>query len=65
VFDLASGQVESSQAGIPSKDAFRQEAIFQFKADTRGEVFQVKPSGDPGSPQPQPMRIRVGREPPA
>ena len=65
VFDLASGQADESQAGIPGKDAFLQEAICQLKVDIRGEVFQVKPAGDPGPSKPQPMRIRVGREPPA
>jgi len=33
--------------------------------DIRGEVLQVKPTGDPGPPKPQPMRIRVGHQPPA
>ena len=65
VFELASVQGDGSQAGIPGEDAFLQEAICQLKVDIRGEVFQVKPTGDPGPPKPQPMRIRVGREPPA
>ena len=60
VFDLASGQANGSQVGIPGEDAFLQEAIFQLKVDIRGEVFQIEPTGDPGAPKPQPMRIRVG-----
>ena len=64
VFELASGQADEGQAGIPGEDAFLQEAIGQLEVDIRGEVFQVKPTGDPGPPKPQPMRIRVGREPP-
>ena len=64
VFELASGQADGSQAGIAGEDAFLQEAIAQLKVDIRGEVFQVKPAGDPGPPKPQPMRIRIGREPP-
>ena len=64
VFELASGQADGSQAGIPGEDAFLQEAICQLKVDIRGEVLQVKPAGDPGPPKPQPMRIGVGREPP-
>ena len=65
MFELASGQDDSSQAGIPGEDAFLEEAIGQLKVDIRGEVFQVKPAGDPGPSKPQPMRVRVGREPPA
>jgi hypothetical protein len=64
VFDLASGQGDGSQVGIPGENAFFQEAVAQFKVDIRGEVFQVKPAGDPGTPKPQPMRLRVGCEPP-
>ena len=65
MFDLASGQADASQAGIPGEDAFLQEAICQLKIDIRGEIFQIKPTGDPGPPKPQPMRIGVGREPSA
>jgi hypothetical protein len=48
VFELASGQGHGSQVGMLREDAFLQEAIFQLKLDIRGEVFQVKPAGDPG-----------------
>ena len=64
MFDLASGQAEESQAGIPGKNAFLKETVVQLKIDIRGEVFQVKPAGDPGTPEPQPMRVGVGHQPP-
>ena len=35
VFELASGQADGSQAGIPGEDAFLQEAIFQLEVDIR------------------------------
>ena len=63
MFELASGQADRSQAGIPGEHAFLKKAISQLKADLRREVFQIKPAGDPSPPKPQPMRIRVGREP--
>jgi hypothetical protein len=47
------------------ENALLQEAIFQFKVDIRNEVFQIKPTGDPGPTKPQSMRIRARREPPA
>jgi hypothetical protein len=65
MFELASGQGYGSQTGTPGEDAFLQEAIFQLQADIRDEVFQVKPTGDPGPPEPQPVRIRADCEPPA
>ena len=64
MFDLASGQAEASQVGVLGENAFFQEAVVQFKADIRIEVFQVEPAGDPGPPKPQPMRVRVGQQPP-
>ena len=60
VFEVASGQVEVRQAGIPGEEAFLQITISQLKVDIRGEVCQVKPADDPGRPKLQPMRIGVG-----
>jgi hypothetical protein len=64
VFDLASGQAQAGQVGILGENAFFQEAVLQFKVDTRVEVFQVEPARDPGPPKPQPMRVGVGHQPP-
>lgn len=65
MLELASGQGDRSQAGTPGEDAFLQEATIQLKVHIGGEIFQVKPAGDPGAPKAQPMRIKVGHEPPA
>jgi hypothetical protein len=65
VLEQAADQDEAGQAGILGGDTLLEEAIRQLEADTRGEVFQIEPAGDLGSPKPQPMRIRVGHEPPA
>ena len=64
MFDLASDQAEVGQAGTPGEDALLSRAIVQLKVDIRGEVFQVKPTGDPGPPKLQPMCVGVGCEPP-
>ena len=63
VLKLASAQADESQAGIPGEEAFLEEAVFQLEADVRSKALQVKPTGDPGPPKPQPMWVRVGREP--
>jgi hypothetical protein len=65
MFEPASGQADESQPGTPGEDALLQKAIFQLKVDIRSEVLQIKPTGDPGPPKPQPMRIRVSHQPPA
>src|SRR5215470_13789526 len=65
MFDLASAQPEAGQTGIPGVYAFLQQAIRQLKPDIRAEVLQVKPAGDPDSPQPHPVRINIRGEPPA
>jgi len=65
VLEVASTQADCSQVGIRGVDAFLKEAIVQLEIDSRGEIRQVKAAGDPGAPKPQPMRIEIGREPPA
>jgi len=62
--ELASGQADGGQPRVLGEGTFLQQAIQQLQVDIGGEVLQVKPAGDLGPPQPQPMRIRVGREPP-
>ena len=64
VLEPASDQADEGHAGGPGGDAFLQEAIGQLEVDIRDQVFQVKPTRDPGSPKPQPMWIGVDREPP-
>jgi hypothetical protein len=49
--------------GIPGQNAFLKKAITKLEADIPDEVFQVKPTGDPSPPKPQPVRISVGHEP--
>jgi hypothetical protein len=64
MFEPASGQPDESQAGTTGDDSFLQKAISQLKVDIGGDVLQVKPTGDPGPPKLQPMRIGVDGEPP-
>jgi hypothetical protein len=56
-------RLKAGQAGMPDEDAVLKEAIFEHKVDIRGEVFQVKPTSNPGTPKQEPMRIRVRCEP--
>ena len=51
MLDLASSQADEAQPGTPGEYATLKEAIFQLKVDIRGDVFQVKPTDDPGTPK--------------
>ena len=64
MFELASGQAEEARRASRARTPSSRRQSCQLQVDIRGEVFQVKPAGDPGTPKPQPMRVRVGHEPP-
>jgi hypothetical protein len=56
------GQANKGHARVVRADSFLQEAIGQLKGDNRGEIVKVKPSTDPGAPQSEATRIRIGHE---